>query len=174
MKMPPAPKRTTPAFAFSLVQRCMLDGVADREFGKAQMEEVVAFFGDGEPSCVYCGASPVERWDHLFPVMEGGDTVIGNMVPACRTCDDSKGGQKFDRWARGPASGSPQSRGVPDIEDRLERIWQYVRKYDHPAKTPDVRLHPDDYQEFALIGKELEQLRSKIEALIDQHRARRR
>jgi hypothetical protein len=51
MDYPPAPQRTTPGFSFSIVQRCLRDCIAERQFGKAEMEEVVAFFGAAE--CVY-------------------------------------------------------------------------------------------------------------------------
>lgn len=42
-----------------------------------------------ENRCAYCGG-PVETWDHLVPITLGGETVPGNMVPACRSCNSRK------------------------------------------------------------------------------------
>src|SRR3990172_4325227 len=90
-----------------MLNRLILDCLADRQFGKAEMKEVLAFFGQDEPSCVFCGATPIDRWDHLIPVIRGGDTVLGNIVPACSKCDDSKRDLLFEEWARSTAPGSP-------------------------------------------------------------------
>lgn len=41
--------------------------------------------------CVYCGeAKPLER-DHKLPLTRGGTDNIVNIVPACKTCNASKG-----------------------------------------------------------------------------------
>lgn len=29
-----------------------------------------------------------KQWDHYFPVSKG-DTILGDLVPACGSCDDS-------------------------------------------------------------------------------------
>jgi len=49
--------------------------------------------------CAYCGDSPdtLER-DHVVPLSEGGDTVPENIVPACGTCNRSKGTQSIVEW----------------------------------------------------------------------------
>ena len=72
----------------------------------------MAFFGKNPPECVFCGNREVKRWDHLVPVMKGGETVLGNMVPACARCDDSKQAFPFEEWMVSDAKWSPKSRGV--------------------------------------------------------------
>ena len=114
MKLPRVPQRTTPGFAFSIVKRALIESIAVRQFGKLEIAQVVAFFGEDPPTCVFCGDTPIRRWDHLTPVSKGGDTMLGNMVPACATCDDSKGGLPYDVWALGGAPNSPQTRSVRD------------------------------------------------------------
>jgi 5-methylcytosine-specific restriction endonuclease McrA len=45
--------------------------------------------------CVYCGlAFPAEELtlDHVEPRMRGGDDSEGNLVAACRACNELKGG----------------------------------------------------------------------------------
>ena len=74
--LPRAPQRITPAFAFSFVDRAVREGLTLRQFGRPEMNKVVRFFyTNQEPECVYCGNNEVRRWDHLVPVMKGGDTV---------------------------------------------------------------------------------------------------
>ena len=36
--------------------------------------------------------------DHLEPVSEGGRTIQSNIVPACQSCNSSKGAEDFKDW----------------------------------------------------------------------------
>lgn len=98
--LPRALARTTSGFAFSILNRALLEGISDRKFGAAEMRRLLEYFGSDQPRCVYCGAIELARWDHLIPVKAGGDTVLGNMVPACAPCDDSKRDLDFAQWLR--------------------------------------------------------------------------
>jgi len=43
--------------------------------------------------CYYCGGKfkPIElTMDHLIPVVRGGKSVQGNLVPACKECNNKK------------------------------------------------------------------------------------
>lgn len=48
-------------------------------------------------SCAYCG-SAYQTWDHVYPVSRGGQTVPGNMVPACISCNSSKNNLLLEEW----------------------------------------------------------------------------
>lgn len=56
--------------------------------------------------CRYCGR-PSDEADHLVPVRAGGTSHPSNVVPACRSCNRSKGGRTVEEWraaqAREPA-----------------------------------------------------------------------
>lgn len=39
--------------------------------------------------CLYC-PEPATTWDHIVPVSRGGQTVPGNMAPACISCNARK------------------------------------------------------------------------------------
>jgi len=39
--------------------------------------------------CLYC-PKPATTWDHIVPVSRGGQTVPGNMAPACTSCNSRK------------------------------------------------------------------------------------
>lgn len=47
--------------------------------------------------CAYCPA-PATTWDHVVPVAHGGQTTPGNIVPACTSCNSSKGTRDVIEW----------------------------------------------------------------------------
>ena len=173
MTLPRAPQRITPSFAFSYIERSIQEGLTLRKFGRPEMDEVLRFFFDGrDPECVYCGSEDVRRWDHLVPVMAGGDTIVGNMVLACSQCDDSKQATEFEQWMTGDAPRSPLSRGVLDIESRVERIREYVRHHNYVVISLIERLDRRESDELKEIRERMADNRRRLELLIADHRAR--
>ena len=172
MSLPCVPQRTTPGFAFSIMNRALLECIAVRKFGGAEVRELLACFGDNPPVCAFCGQGPITRWDHLIPVTQGGDTVLGNMVPACSRCDDSKGDQPFETWALGPTPGSPTSRGIGDVEQRLDKIRAYVAKYGYLARTPEQRLNGEELRQLEVLRSDLSRVRKDFDELIAVFRKR--
>lgn len=52
--------------------------------------------------CAYC-PQPATTFDHIVPVSAGGESVPGNIVPACASCNSSKRCTSLDDWlARRP------------------------------------------------------------------------
>lgn len=51
--------------------------------------------------CAYCGADvgTMQR-DCVLPVSRGGRYTIGNVVPACRSCNTSKCNHEVTAWMR--------------------------------------------------------------------------
>lgn len=74
-------------------------GEVDVSYSHQEWKETVIFFG-GE--CAYCGRTmhKGERLtrDHLEPVSEGGLTTQDNIVPACQSCNSSKGKLEWRSW----------------------------------------------------------------------------
>lgn len=52
--------------------------------------------------CQYCGddTGPAPQCDHVVPLSRGGETVIGNLVTACKSCNSSKRDRLFCEWVR--------------------------------------------------------------------------
>lgn len=51
--------------------------------------------------CFYCGTCPETlHMDHVFPLSRGGRHAIGNLVPACVSCNSSKGSSFIIEWRR--------------------------------------------------------------------------
>ena len=48
--------------------------------------------------CAYCAESPAEVMDHVIPKSQGGSNKPSNLVPACNTCNLSKGGRTPTEW----------------------------------------------------------------------------
>lgn len=62
-----------------------------------QWERMKAAFGD---ACAYCGRPSSEvgalQMDHIMPLSRYGDFTPANIVPACRSCNASKGDRTPD------------------------------------------------------------------------------
>lgn len=56
---------------------------------------VLSFFNH---ECAYCGSKEGLEQEHIIPVNDGGTYCIGNIVPACRSCNASKGTKSVDSW----------------------------------------------------------------------------
>lgn len=49
--------------------------------------------------CAYCGATPaLLHIDHVVPLKRGGRHSIGNLVPACQSCNSSKNARLLYPW----------------------------------------------------------------------------
>lgn len=74
-------------------------GESSIDYTHQEWKEAVIYFG-GE--CCYCGKTmrKGERLtkDHLIPISAGGRTVQSNIVPACHSCNSSKGAEDFRDW----------------------------------------------------------------------------
>lgn len=98
--------------------------------------------------CAYCGDTCTE-WDHLNPLIykktpTGYISEIHNLVPSCSKCNQSKGNRKWREWIVSNASLSPKSRGVPNLEEHIERLELYEEAFE------PVRI---DFRE--IVGDEL-------------------
>jgi hypothetical protein len=54
--------------------------------------------------CVYCGSSDNLTLDHVHPKTKGGHDTTHNVVPACRSCNQSKGSNHWLSWWVGQES----------------------------------------------------------------------
>jgi hypothetical protein len=160
----------TTGFGFVTLGRCIRETFTTWNFGAEQREQVLRELCPAGPECVYCGSPDVGRWDHLYPVAEGGDTVIGNMVPACPRRDDSKGQRPYRQWMLGDARYSPKTRGVPDLEARLARIDAYVAAHAYRPVPVEERLTPEEAAELARLREAMALLRRDLDALVGRYR----
>lgn len=50
--------------------------------------------------CLYCGSTTQISVDHVIPIYRGGRHSIGNLVPACKACNSSKGTKLITEWKK--------------------------------------------------------------------------
>ncbi|MBF0688498.1 MAG: HNH endonuclease [Cellulomonas sp.] len=72
-------------------------GLVDNDLTDAQWQAVQAAWG----GCAYCGATgrPLQR-DCVLPISRGGRYTVGNVVPACASCNASKCNVEVTTWLR--------------------------------------------------------------------------
>lgn len=123
--------------------------------------------------CSYCGDRATE-WDHLHPTVKdkqptGYITEIGNLVPSCGKCNQSKGNSEWKTWIRGTAELSPTNRAIEGIEIRIQRLMEYEKRC--PAIRIDVakivdnmclKQHWNNYDLLIKMLKEHQQLASTL------------
>jgi len=127
--------------------------------------------------CAYCGDKSTE-WDHLRPIIENQEptgfiTEIANLVPACGKCNQSKGKSYWRMWMLGPARLSPQTRGVPDIAERVDRLEKY-ELWREPKRiafaeivAPELwKRHKENWQDVLNLLKQSQKLASEIRKIV--------
>jgi len=145
--------------------------IPQREPTEEEVEQALSLLGMtvSNPECVYCGA-PQTDWDHLKPLVRGRRPTgylheIQNIVPACGTCNQSKGGQDWRVWMMGSAKNSPRSRGVQDLERRkrvIERFeaWGGATRIDF-----EMLVDAQDWGDYWRKLSEIEELMKGAEVL---------
>lgn len=85
--------------------------------------------------CIYCGVTENLTWDHIIPLNDGEPDTISNQVPACQSCNSSKGTRDAIVWYQ------EQSVEIPSI------VWGKYLKLMHETYERDGMLDetlPDD------------------------------
>lgn len=60
-----------------------------------QLLQRFAVFGD---CCAYCGKGGDMQIEHAVPIANGGTHAVGNILPACQTCNYSKRDKEIQSW----------------------------------------------------------------------------
>ena len=78
---------------------------------------------------------------------------------------------------RGPAKHSPRTRGISDLERRIERLIQYTTLYPQKAEKLEDMVNPDLWQEYwyrlERLHASLREAQSLAEAITVQIKAKR-
>lgn len=104
-----------------------------------------------DSTCAYCGAiSSAENRgivpDHLVAVTDFGELVSGNIVPACQTCNDSRGNKPWRTFLT--------DRFPADAMSRIHRIEQYIAVHNYSPRSPESSLTPQELAQYdALVAE---------------------
>lgn len=93
----PQPSRSRSRSARLSRKRRRKVAAADNDLTAEQWEAIRAAWG----GCAYCGATdrPLQR-DTMLPISRGGRYTLENVVPACGSCNASKGNDEVTGWLR--------------------------------------------------------------------------
>lgn len=113
--------------------RFIMDRMSKLRSGELRMSEIVRedrmMVLEGGKECAYCGATSGLSWDHLIPRNKGGPDTISNHVPACVSCNSSKGDRDVVEWFR--------SRNGPEIP---RMVWGKYLKLQYERWQAEGRL----------------------------------
>jgi hypothetical protein len=113
-------------------------------------------FGINAYECVYCGKEATDE-DHLRAIVKKGKPsgyfhTIGNIVPACGPCNQSKGGSDWRAWMTSlRAKGSPTKKAISGTEARVERLAKFAEVANTISMSEDQMR--DAVGKEALLGK---------------------
>jgi hypothetical protein len=151
------------------VARGLREIVAPRQtMPKAQWIAVLEEFGG---LCIFCGSEGTAENrgivpDHLVPVTRFGELVLGNTVPACQACNDSRGEREWRPFLRSVYPG--------DAESQIHRVEGHVSKYGYHPITLEDALSSKEREMYAALIKEWETMLEKARRLRDAAAKRRR
>ena len=127
--------------------------------------------------CSYCGAEATE-WDHLRPLVldkkpTGYISEIHNLVPSCGKCNQSKGNKPWATWLISDAKLSPKSKGVLDIDQRMQKLKEF-ENWEDPIKldfesivgTEKWTTHWRNCGDVQSIMRQAQELASEINKII--------
>lgn len=154
------PTKISAGMGLSLIDRAVKEAFAARCMA-SDLEDLRSYFEvGGEILCFYCDAPGPTRWDHLHAVTRGGDTVPGNLVPACGRCDDSKQDRDIDEWVRSTSRHRPPSGRLPALQDK---VATYRERFAYTAQAFEARLSPDQRARYQRFRAEIDTLRRHLE-----------
>ena len=142
------------------VSRGLREVVAPRQtMSKKQWQQVLEEFGG---LCIFCGSAGTAENrgivpDHLVPVTRYGELVLGNTVPACQTCNDSRGEKDWRPFLR--------TRFPSDPENQIAKVEAHLEKYHYKPATLELALSPTEQKIYFALLEEWESLLAKARKL---------
>ncbi len=125
------------------VSRGLREIIAPRQTMPNEKWEAIKKIFEGK--CAYCGEGPTRKnrgivADHVVPATEFGEFVEGNVIPACQTCNDSRGNKNWLEFIN--------SKDFPDLQARIEKIEQYLNTHAYSAPTLETALSHEEQDTY--------------------------
>jgi 5-methylcytosine-specific restriction endonuclease McrA len=74
--------------------------IKERHYVKVSPLAIRTRYEEFGGKCAYCGAAGEMQMDHFVPLAKGGTHALGNLVPACPSCNYSKSDHDAETWYR--------------------------------------------------------------------------
>ena len=119
--------------------------------------------------CVYCGelATKENRGivpDHIIPVTRYGELVIGNAVPACQTCNDSRGDKDWREFLK--------SKFPLAAITHIQKIEAHLSEHPYRPVNPETFFTETELQQYYMLTEEWKLLLERATALRKKVKAR--
>ena len=106
-----------------------------------------------ESKCAFCNqeATLANRGivaDHLTPANAFGELVLGNVLPACQDCNDSRGEVDWRSFVRKKFPG--------DGEAQIRRIDEHLASHSYQVCSPETSLSPEELAEYEKLKADFE------------------
>jgi 5-methylcytosine-specific restriction endonuclease McrA len=143
------------------VSRGLREIVAPRQsMSRKQWEAIKAEFNG---QCVYCGEVATKKNrgivpDHLIPVTRHGELVLGNTVPACQTCNDSRGEKDWRRFLK-------KKLPAEQAESRIRRIQTHLDQHPYRPVSPTAVFSENELQQYRQLSEDWKALLERARAL---------
>jgi 5-methylcytosine-specific restriction endonuclease McrA len=79
--------------------------------GKVSTHDWLRLVNRHDGRCFYCKKRAVLTMDHVIPLSRGGRHTIGNILPACRSCNSAKQDRFLTEWRFASALARTAARG---------------------------------------------------------------
>lgn len=129
--------------------RHLLSRIGGETFNAAQWQGVLSDF---DQSCAYCGVKGNLVMEHVIPINRTalGEHRLGNLVPACRSCNTTKADQDYRDF-------------LVLQRDRIAAIEAHMAKHDYMPIKENQKLS----QIIELAHQDVRQLAERYVAIID-------
>jgi len=112
--------------------------------------------------CIFCGSegTAANRGivpDHLIPVTQFGELVLGNTVPACQTCNDSRGEKAWRPFLR--------TRFPGDAEAQIASVERHLAKHQYHPASLEGALSAEERETYLALVEEWEIMLAKAKDL---------
>lgn len=121
--------------------------------------------------CIFCGSEGTAENrgivpDHLIPVTQFGELVLGNTVPACQTCNDSRGERAWRPFLRLAFPG--------DAETQIARVEGHLAEHNYHPASLETALSVEERAAYLALVQEWELMLVKAKALYGAAEKRRK
>lgn len=91
------------------------------DFSLEQWEFAIKYFNN---KCVYCGCEFADnnkpQYEHFIPISKNGTFTANNILPACKSCNSSKGNKDYAEWAE-------IKNLSPDVRQNIEEYFAIIK-----------------------------------------------
>ena len=114
--------------------------------------------------CAYCGEEASRRnrgivADHIVPVTDYGELVLGNIIPACQTCNDSRGNGCWREYLL--------NKFPTEANQRISEIESHLSENPYNPPSPENILTVEQLKQYNELQEEWVSLHKKAKKLYE-------